>query len=197
MKREMKDRIVFRMGKHVYLRPILKEDIPHFTRWINDPEVTAFLKMSVPMTPEDELAWFESLQKRKDTDISFAIALTDTDEVIGNMSLVRINHRHGTATTGSMIGSKDCWGKGYGTEAKMLLLEYAFHTLNLRKICSTVYAFNGRSKRCLEKCGYREEARLRDHIYSNGSYHDVFLLAVFREEFEKLWKEYCETTIKK
>ena len=182
--------IVFRKGKRVYLRPVLKEDMPLVTVWINDPEVTQFLKIAFPMTPEDELKWFESLGGRKPDNIVFAIVLVENNEMIGTMGLHHVDFRHGTATTGSFIGKKECWDKGYGTEAKMLLLEYAFNTLNLRKICSIVYDFNKRSKRCMEKCGYREEGHRKRHHYRNGRYADDFLMAVFKEDFLLLWKKF-------
>lgn len=183
-------RIVFRMGKRIYLRPILKEDIAHFTVWINDPEVTQFILASHPMTPEDEQEWFNGMAKKKDTDITFAIVLEESDELIGNMSIHKINRIDGTAITGSVIGRKDCWGKGYGTEAKMLLLDYAFNTLNLRKINSSVIDYNVRSKKCMEKCGYKEEGRKLAQIFRNGAYRDEILTAVFKDDFLPLWQTY-------
>ena len=149
-KKPVQNRVVFRMGKRIYLRPLSKEDIPLLAVWINDPEVNQYLKISHPMRLEDEMKFYESLGERKN-DIIFAIVLKDTDDIIGTMGLHKIDHKNGLATTGSFIGRKDLWGKGYGTEAKMLLLEYAFNTLNLRKVCSIVYDFNERSKKCLKK----------------------------------------------
>jgi RimJ/RimL family protein N-acetyltransferase len=184
------NRIVFRIGKRVYLRPILKGDLAKITVWINDPEVTQFLMASYPQTPEDEEAWFKSLADRRGTEVVMAIVLVENDQIIGTMGLHHINDMHGTATTGSVIGSKEHWGKGYGTEAKMLLLEYAFNTLNLRKINSEVYSTNPRSKRCLEKCGYRTEGTFRKEKYRCGQYVDVIRMSVFKHRFLKIWKKY-------
>lgn len=184
------DRIVFRMGKRIYLRPVLKEDVPKLTVWINDPEVTMFLKASLPMSPDDEEEWFNKLRTRKDTDITLAIVLVETDEIIGVISLHKVNRQDGTATTGSLIGHKDCWGKGYGSEAKMLLLDWAFNTLNMRKINSSVLAYNSRSKKALEKCGYKEEGVRKKQIYRLGEYHDEILMAVFRENFTPFWENF-------
>lgn len=183
---------MFRTGKRLYLRPIQEGDLPDLERWINDPEVTQFLEASYPMTMADEQAWFEGLSKRKESDVVLGIVLKEGDRFIGNMGIHRINHRHGFATTGSIIGAKEHWGKGYGTEAKMILLEYAFNTLNLRKICSLVYDYNPRSKKCLEKCGYRVEGVQKAQIFRNGRYADVYQLAVFRDQWLPLWAEYKE-----
>ncbi len=193
MKKEKLPPIVFRNGKRLYLRPVAKEDLPRITRWINDPEVTHYLKVSFPLPLEAEEQWFEKLIENKDKDVVVAIVLKKTDALIGLTGLHRIDYRNGLATTGSVIGEKSCWSKGYGTEAKMILLEYAFNTLNLRKICSIVYDFNGRSKRCLQKCGYREEGRRKEHQYRNGAYRDEFLMAVFKKDFLPLWEKFHTT----
>lgn len=182
--------IVFRKGKRVYIRPVLREDLPQMTVWMNNQEMTQYLNAYLPMSPEDEVAWFEGIRARKPEDIVFAIVLVENNEMIGIMGLHHVEFRHGLASTGSFIGNNKYWGKGYGTEAKMLVLDYAFNTLNLRKICSAVWAFNKRSKRCLEKCGYREEGRRRQHKFVNGTYADELLMAVFKEDFIPLWKKF-------
>ncbi len=188
-------RIVFRMGRRIYLRPVLMEDIPLITVWINDQDVTQFLMASIPLTPEAEETWRKNLQAKEDQ-VIFAIVLKKTDEIIGIMGLHHINHKHGTATTGSFIGRKDLWSKGYGTEAKMIVLEYAFNTLNLRKISSSVADFNPRSKRCLEKCGYKVEGTQKAEYFRNGRYVDKILLAVFKDEFLPFWKKYKKEFLK-
>lgn len=137
--------IVFLRAKRIYLRPLEPEDIPLLVRWINDPDIRKFVASYLPQTTQDEEVWLENLGKRKANDLTFGIALKDTLELIGVMGLHQINHKDGTAQTGAMLGRKDLWGQGYGSEAKMALLGYAFNTLNLRKICSSAYAFNKRS----------------------------------------------------
>ncbi len=183
------DHIVFRKGQRLYLRPILSEDLPKITVWINDPEISRYLKVQSPISPEDERKWFDSLANRAGKDVVFAIVLADSHELIGVMGLHRINFQHGTADTGSFIGRKDLWSQGYGTEAKMLVLEYAFKDLGLRKICSLVYDFNKRSARCLEKCGYVREGVRKAHRWRNGRFVDEYEFAVFKDAFLALQKK--------
>lgn len=182
--------IVFLRSRRVVLRPVLKEDLPLFIRWINDPDVSQFLNVFFPMMEADEQEWFESLPKRKSTDIVFVIVVDG--KAIGTMGIHNINWKNRTATTGAFIGEKDYWGKGLGSEAKMILLDYAFNTLNLRKICSTVIAFNERSYRYSLKCGYKEEGRLKEHHFKHGTYWDEILLAVFRDDWLPLWEAFAK-----
>ena len=53
-------------GRLIRLRPVERGDLPAFVRWINDPEVTEFLKLEPPMSLEDEEAWFAHMLRSKD-----------------------------------------------------------------------------------------------------------------------------------
>lgn len=110
---------------------------------------------------------------------------------IGTIGLHNIDWRNRYCTTGALIGEKEYWGKGYGTEAKLLLLKYAFDTLGLEKICSNVLAINPRSKAYLKKTGYREEGCRRRQFLVDGKKVDDFIMAIFKEDFEPIWKKYC------
>lgn len=186
-------RVVFLKGKKVNLRPPLKSDLPKVVQWINDPEVRHFVTGHFPQTELDEEEWLKNLSKNKESQVVLIIETSDGIP-IGIMGLHRINWRDRVATTGALIGEKEYWGKGYGAEAKLLLLDYAFNILNLHKICSSAIAFNKRSLRYSLKCGYQEEGRLKRHIYRNGQYWDSIQLAIFREDFEPVWEKYQKET---
>jgi len=183
------DDVVSMRSKRLYLRPPTKQDIPAFLRWINDSEVTQFLQAYYPIFEADELEWLDKLQKSKEN-IVFVIVDAKTKKPIGTMGIHRINWKDRIATTGALIGEKNYWGKGYGSEAKMLLLSYAFNTLNLRKICSAVISFNERSKAYSLKCGYKVEGVLKQHIFKNGRYWDEIQLAIFRKDWLPIWERF-------
>lgn len=182
---------VFLHGKKVGLRPVLKSDLPFLVCWINDPDVRNFLSTYLPQTEGAEEEWLSQMSKRDEHSITLVIALKDGTP-IGMMGIHKINWRDRVATTGSFIGEKENWGKGYGTDAKMALLGYCFNTINIRKVCSEAIEFNGRSIAYSKKCGYEEEGRRKEHIFRNGRYWDLVQLAVFREGFEEAWSKYQE-----
>jgi RimJ/RimL family protein N-acetyltransferase len=181
--------IVFLRGHNVSLRPLQKEDAATCARWINDPEVRDFLKNFWPITLGDEEQWIEEQGKSKPNGLTLAMVTPD-GEHIGNMGISRIDWRNRVGTTGAIIGKKELWGKGLGTEAKILLLHHAFNSMNLRKICSQVIVYNERSRKYSEKCGYKVEGVFKDHVFRRGQYWDVINLAVFREGFEPVWEKY-------
>lgn len=191
----MKENIIFRKGNKVILRPILEEDLPSFLIWLNDPEVSRFIGKPIPISFEQEKEWFLNLSKDSGK-INLAIVDAEKNLLIGNIDVHNINCISAIGTTGTIIGNKDYWGKGYGTEAKMLFLEFLFHQLNLRKIYSEVIGFNERSINYSLKCGYVQEAIFPNHYYKDGQYWDKVVLALYREQWEKRWKEFSKNFIK-
>lgn len=180
-------------GKLVRLRLLRKEtDFERCLEWVNKPDVTQFLSVNPPVTREQEEKWFDGLPERKN-DMVFAIE-TLAGEHIGNIGLHNIDHINCSASTGTFIGEQEFWGHGYGTDAKMLLLYYAFNVLNLHRVWSEVFDFNGRSAAYNAKCGYKEEGRMRQHIWKNGAYHDAIVMGVLREEWRPLWDTYNQRT---
>ncbi len=185
--------IIFLKGRRVHLRPPQKEDIQLFLKWFNDQEVSQYLKLFFPMMETGETEWFNELHKHMNEHILLVIVETKSGKPIGTMGLHAINWKDRRATSGAIIGEKKFWGKGYGSEAKMLFLDYAFNTLNLRKICSGVMDFNKRSQAYNRKCGYKVEGVRKEQVFRNGRYCDEVLMAVFRKDWLQLWKKFERT----
>lgn len=183
--------IMFREGTTVCLCVLEKEDVMNIALpGINDPEMTQFLKTYRPMSRLAEEEWFENLHKRE-SGFLFGIVLKEGDRFIGIIGLNRINWKDRTAATGTAIFDKTCWGKGYGTEAKMLLLDYAFNALGLRAVLSRVISHNGRSLKYADKCGYKEVGRIPKWIRGqDGVYRDEVLLVVTAEDWLPLWEKH-------
>jgi len=187
----MSNRLTFREGRKVYLRPVLKSDVDLLTRWFNDPVVGKYTRTRGPLQPAaiEERTIGPSKIDRHAFIIVLKGASAEEDIPIGWMNIFDIDFVNGTATTGAGIGEKVHWNKGYGTEAKMLLLDFAFNRLNLRKIYSKTYSFNKRSRRYSEKCGYRLEAILKKHHCCDGRLFDELTLSVYADRWRKLWEK--------
>ena len=83
-----------------------------------------------------------------------------------------------------MIGEKECWGRGYGTDALRTLVRFGFEEMNLNRIALDVYDFNERAIASYLKTGFAEEGRRRKDIYRDGRYVDVVMMSVLRAEWE-------------
>ena len=170
-------------GKRLKLTPLKKEYIDKFLGWLNDPEITQYLMRFRPLTREMEEEWYNNLKSREDK-IIFSILLNEDNQLIGNCGIEDLNWIDRTAICGVFIGDKEKQGKGYGTEALHLLVDYAFNTLNLNRIELLVYDFNDRAIRCYQKVGFIEEGRKRQAVFKNGKYYNVIFMSILREEWK-------------
>jgi RimJ/RimL family protein N-acetyltransferase len=182
--------LVWRKGKKVILRPVIEADLPYFQRWINNPGNNRFLTVHWPQSDQQEQAWFDRVAKSGPDKITVAVCTHD-HTLIGNMAL-DVNQCKKSAITGSIIGNPEFQGKGFGSDAKMLLLDYAFNWCGMRKVTSKIIAFNGRSVAYAKKCGYRHMATIEQEHFRDGKWHDELQYVVFCDEWKVIWEEYKE-----
>lgn len=171
-------------GDGVALGPHRRELLPLYMRWVNDFEVTRTLAMGFrPVTLEWEQAWYDRLASREQ-DVLFTIYERATLRPIGATGLHKIDHAQRTAEFGIMIGEKGAWGKGYGTEATRLMLDYAFTGLGLHAVMLHSYSYNQRAIRAYARAGFKEAGRLREFHRIGGRAYDIILMDCLATEFE-------------
>ena len=171
-------------GEKVALGPLRRDLLPLYQKWINDFEVTLTLDVGWhPMTWQAEDAWYQRSITGNERQAHFTIYERATFRPIGNTDLRDIDHRHGTAEFGILIGEKDCWGKGYGTEATTLMLDYGFTGLGLHNIMLRVYSMNERAIRAYTRAGFRVIGRRREARRVGGRAYDVLWMDCLATEF--------------
>jgi diamine N-acetyltransferase len=170
-------------GDLVALGPIRRDLIPTYQRWINDFSAVRTLGVPpVPMTLERETAWFDGAASG-DT-IIFTVYERASGRPIGNVDLRDIDRHHRTAEFGILIGEPDARGKGYGTEATRLTLDYAFTALGLNNVMLRVFAYNPAAIAAYRKAGFREFGRQREARWYAGRRWDVIFMDCLAGEFE-------------
>ena len=115
----------------------------------------------------------------------FMFVIEDADgEAVGFVITFDCDSRMGTFKYGLFLTEK-AKGKGYGSEAVRLMLNYYFNELRYNKVNVYIYDFNTPSIRFHEKLGFVKEGRLRQMAYSNGTYHDTVFYGMLKDEFNK------------
>ena len=174
------------IGKKVVLRPIEMSDAPRFVVWLNDPAVNKFvLKRSITLNEEQK--WIRSLKKAKKTEHHFAID-TNKGVHVGSIALfVKIPNQ--MATFGILIGDKNYWNKGYGTDATKTILEYGFNRLKLHRIQLEVYKYNPRAIRVYKKLSFKLEGIRRQSNLYKGTFYDDLIMGILKSEWKKINKK--------
>lgn len=176
------------LGHRIRLRPVEKDDLPRYVKWLADPDVRGCIAKHLPVSQTQEEKWFERNLAAGDTQ-SWAIDAQPADMAvgpwvhIGGAGLHAIDWRHRAAELGIMIGARDYWNRGYGTDTVQTLAAWGFYTLNLNRIFLRVFADNSRAIRCYEKVGFQHEGRLREDNFFNGAYRDTLLMGLLRSDW--------------
>ena len=180
-------------GTLVKLRALEPEDLEDALRWVNDREVTLWLtSLRYPVSRKDEQKWIDDMPTNSFADgVQLAIETKDGTH-IGDINLHRTNPEDRKAGLGIMIGEKDHWSNGYGTDAVRTFLQLAFDEMNLHRVWLHVFPDNERAIACYVKCGFREEGRLRQEVFQDGRYYDVIVMGVLRDEFGALQRQESE-----
>lgn len=171
-------------GERVSLRAVRREDAPRLAEASQLEDETGMHEDGrVPMSILSFEAWIDSLDKSERV---FAVYRRGDDSCIGTVTIRNIDPHHGTAETGSGLLHSADRGHGLGSEAKGLLLEYAFATLGLHVLSATVYSGNVRSARALEKQGYRYAGRLTANVIgAGGVIGDTLMFDITRDDWER------------
>ena len=176
-------------GNKVLLRAIEENDLELLNKWANDPEIWYMLgSWHFPSSMEYQKRWFMSLQDDR-LNQRFAIEAPDVG-LIGTANLVQIDWKNNHAFHGMMLGDKDIRGKGYGTDAIMAIMRYAFEELHLERLDGSMIEYNTISLHVYcKKCGWKEEGRLRNWYFRKNRYWDKILVGVTRDDYFALIAE--------
>jgi len=172
-------------GSSVYLRPLEEDDYAsRMPRWTSDRDVTRYLvRGTLPLTQEAHRRRYEELVKATD-EVEMAVVDRTDGETIGVAGLHRIDPVARSGEFRILLGERDRWGRGIGTEVLQLLVAYGFDVLNLNKVWLGVNAGNESAARSYQKAGFTPEGVLRQEVYRNGRYYDVIRMSMLRAEYE-------------
>lgn len=177
------------IGKRIYLRPLDQADLKKgYLDWINDPRINRFLMAGTFPTSVIELKEYYEKVKRSRSDAMFAICVKKDDRYIGNIKLGDISWIDRRANCGRMIGDRKYWGKGYGTEALQLVIDYAFNTLHLNRVYNTIIEDNIGAIRSCEKSGMKMEGRFPQFRFTGGAFKDVLQYGITKDAYDRIKK---------
>jgi RimJ/RimL family protein N-acetyltransferase len=168
-------------GRKVALRAVERADLQKVWELRNDAEIEA--NAFGPPTPHSMAeieAWFERLHAPANKDHVFVIEADG--RFVGTCNLRDVDALNRRADLGISL-LPDEIGKGFGSDAIRVLLEYTFVHLNLHKLCLDTLETNEAALRAYRACGFVEEGRLREHEWASGRFVDLILMSVLRDDW--------------
>jgi RimJ/RimL family protein N-acetyltransferase len=172
------------MGDKIYLRPLEKKEMILISRWHNDDEIMTLFAISEKKPEEYWLNWFERIENDP-TIIYFGIVKKSDEKLIGYVHLEGISWPHKLCRDiGILIGEKDQWSKGFGTEAMKLMIKHSFKDLGLHRLELMTFPFNKRGLKVWDKCGFTQEGIMRKARLVKGEWHDLIFMSLLKDEYK-------------
>ena len=167
-------------GEKVRIREKRVEDIRNEYSWRVDPELSR-LDATRPMTMS-----YEDFFRYSKVEMQFLNYRTKRLAVetlggvhIGNIMYYDLNMQNSQAELGIMIGDKDYWSSGYGTDTVNTLLRHLFTTLELDRVYLHTLSWNYRAQASFAKSGFK----LVRNVKRGGQ--DFILMEVLRSDWEE------------
>lgn len=172
------------LTKNLIFRDLTVDDIFDIYCLYSDPQVMRF-DQSEPFKGKkeaEELVRAFKQSNRSHSSISWGVELKEANKIIGTCGFKNWNRLSHHSEIGGNISSKH-WGNHYGTEMLEFMLEYGFNKMHLNKIYAYTNVKNSSVLTLMDKYGFKQEGRLREHQLLNSVFEDVLVFSLLKKEY--------------
>ncbi len=168
--------------KRLILRQMQHYDVEALHKMRTDLSIMEYMDSEIPKTIDDTQKKYEQELESfsKVESVYWAIALKDTNEMIGGAGYWKLMKEHYRAEIGYQL-MPEFWRKGYFFEAFTVIIQFRFKKMGLHSIEGNVNPKNIPSIKILEKLGFKQEAYFKENFYFDGKFLDsaIFSLLVY------------------
>ena len=169
-------------GTEVILRTLEREHCQALWQAYEPVEPLPTEPLNPGLSVEGADKWFEDMQAQQGKSQLYLGIFALDGRLVGDIQLSGIDWRHRTASLGVGIARYADRGQGYGLDATVTLLDYAFQHLDLVRVSAATASYNAAMQRVLEKCGFVQEGREREATYCGGRRWDRLNYGLLRGE---------------
>lgn len=166
-------------GDKIRLRLMQEGDTDLIVQWRNNPRVRNNFIYQKPFTREGHENWVRTMVDTGKV-VQFIIEDLTDGKPVGSVYFRDIDKEYSKAEYGIFIGEDSAVGKGFGSEAAYIAVEYGFEELGLHKIFLRVFADNAGAIRSYEKAGFIKEGYFKDDVCIDGRYKDLIFMAIIK-----------------
>lgn len=177
--------LVIRAGERAELRRHQASDVRDFVTWYTDPEIARLLRHDLrPLTATQARGYFLSIVLPASANgTAWAIHDHASGNLIGTTAVTQVDAAASSCLFRIVIGEKQAWGHGFGTDATRLVVSEVFERLGLRRIKLEVFDHNPRARKSYEKVGFVERGRSVE--WAGRTRLDVIAMELDRDSWER------------
>ncbi len=171
-------------SERLILRPITEADALDMFASLSDAESMRLTGTQQNFTLEQVQQYCQRVAQADDR-FDYAITVPGDPTYLGEVVLNDIDQINRSASFRIALASEKLFGRGYGTEATQLIVDFGFQSLKLHRIELEVYDFNPRAQHVYEKVGFVREGIRRDVLLWDGVYNSAIVMSILENEYKK------------
>lgn len=183
MKIKFKELII---GEYVILRKITQEDAQEIYDWRRGSS-GKHMRSPEGYSLEMQKTW---IRNRSSDEINYMIMDKISRMKLGTIGIYDVNESDLVTNVGRFLLCEKLLGKSspYGLESLLLTYNFVFNSMNFRKITGDILASNIAMVKLQKFLGMKEEGYLEKHVSINGELHDLHIVSIFKEQFNREYK---------
>ncbi|MBL75327.1 MAG: hypothetical protein CL763_00120 [Chloroflexi bacterium] len=154
------------------LKKIRKEDLRQIIQWRNESKIMRFNTQFFLLNMEYQKKWFKEITQKNSKSKMFVFKYDD--EIVGIGGLIHHDFQNKSADIAIILGEKRIRGKGFGTRALEMLVDYGFKRMKLHRIGADIFEYNKISLRLFEKLEFKKELEMKDYLWRDGRWWKVY-----------------------
>ncbi|MDC0186976.1 GNAT family N-acetyltransferase [Candidatus Nitrosopelagicus sp.] len=154
------------------LKKIKKEDLQHIIKWRNDSKIIKFNTQFFLLNMEYQKKWFKNITKKDSTSQMFIFKYGN--HTVGIGGLIHHDCKNKSADIAIILGEPKIRGKGFGTKALQMLVDYGFKQMKLHRIGADIFEYNKISLNLFEKLDFKKELEMKDYLWRDGKWWKVY-----------------------
>ena len=165
-------------GTKVALRKMDYNDTDLIIRWRNSDYIREHFIYQGYFTKESHENWIKTMIETGKVVKLMIGDMEDNYKAVGSIYIRDIDRTNNKAEYGIFIGEESARGRGIGSEAAALMIQYCFNVIKLHRLFLRVFADNKQAIKSYENAGFVKEANLKEDVYINGKYRDIVLMGI-------------------
>jgi len=173
-------------SERLLFRKITTDDAKDLFALRTNDDVLRFMDVIRFNSIEDASNMIINLEEsfKKESGINWSIIEKQSNNFIGYFGFWRIIPEHCRAEIGYAL-DPEYWGGGYMYETINRMVRFGFKEMNLHSIEANVNPLNGRSKKTLERTGFKKEAHFRENYLFNGNFLDSVIYSLLEKDLKQ------------
>ncbi len=164
-------------------RPMCVGDLEMVMNWRMMPDITRYMNTDPKLTLKEQINWFNKQKENPDN----YLWIVEVDSVpSGVLTILDLDRQNLRCSSGLYIALKEKRSLELAMQLEWSLYDFVFDTLKMNKYFAEIFSLNKGLVRLKKMCGSEVEGEFKKHIYKNGTFYDITVIAITKDRWREI-----------